>query len=343
MNVPEASLVISQENAGLTNSLQFQQSVEHGESPNVFVEKLYDHSWVSIVKKDIKAASYVSESGKQKLELFYTEPFGFVLAIDDVIQFMSSDTSYPEYMAHVAMFAHRHTRVPKRALVVGGGDMEIARELLRHVEDGGPLKEIVVVDIDPEVTRLVKSYAPEMGSIWVGKGKDRRKTSVFGIPWHPAVTVIHEDASKFVEWARREKQKFGVVICDTTDERSVATPLFGVEFLKDVYDIMDKGAILVRLAGSLALQRDEVKKVLRQSYAVFRHSGATALLRFPTLRYAGGEFAAVVSCKDEWLSLMPTHHSYARWWVNHELQHYSLELHKFHLMPKPWMKEFFGK
>lgn len=307
-----------------------------------FTENLYPGVAQKIRVDDVLSAPFVSkfQGGKQELFLFWNRQVGFVLIIDGVLQFMTADTAYPELMAHVPMFAHQHhPRIPKTALIVGGGDMEIARELLRHTEEGGPLKRIVVVDIDPRVTDLVRSHIPSMGSIVVGKGAERREVSVFN---HPAIEIVHQDARTYVK--RMKRDSFDVVICDTTDEKNVAVPLFGMDFLEDVHAIMAKGGILARLAGSLLLQKDEVKKSLAQSHQIFQNSGSTALLTIPSMRYYGGNFGVVISSKGDRVHQTPTaYHKYATSWIK-ELNYYSLERHKLYLTPEPWaQREFFGK
>lgn len=307
--------------------------------PDIFSENLYGHSRVSIVRQRVLSAPFTSKfaGGEQVLELFYSEPFGYILVIDGVVQLMTLDRAYPELLAHVAMFAHQHMpTTPRNALVVGGGDGEIARELMKHFVDfGGPLKSITIVDIDPQVTQLVKNHVPSIGDACVG-GKT---VSVFE---HPRVHFVHQDAREYARRQRRES--FDIIICDTTDEKNVATPLFGAEFLEDLYAIMRKGAILVRIAGSLLLQGEEVKKLLEQSRRVFKHPASVALLTIPSLRYYGGNFGAIVSSKGDRVHLGPTSRcSYAKMWLKH-LSHYALERHKEYLTPEPWaQREFFGK
>lgn len=321
---------------------QLEQSVGDGDATSWFTEVLYRGVAVKIAVDEVLSAPFTSRfaGGEQQLFLFRNRDLGYVLVIDGVVQFVTADTAYPELMAHVAMFAHQHhPRCPKTVLVVGGGDMEIARELLRHAQDGGPIKRIIVVDIDPRVTDLIRSHIPAMGCITVGKGAERRVVSVFE---HPAVEIVHEDARTYVK--RMKRDSVDVVICDTTDEKNVAVPLFGIDFLEDVHAVLAKGGILARLAGSLLLQKDEVKKSLAQSREVFKHSGSTALLTIPSLRYYGGNFGAVISSKGDRVHLSPTaYHKYARGWLK-ELRHYSIERHKWLLTPEPWvLKEFFGK
>ena len=69
-----------------------------------------------------------SENTKyQKVEVFKTKTCGNMLVLDGIIQATEMDEfAYQEMMAHLPMFAHP---APKDALVVGGGDGGVLREL----------------------------------------------------------------------------------------------------------------------------------------------------------------------------------------------------------------------
>ena len=69
-------------------------------------------------------------TGRQKLVIFETPRFGRVLALDGVVQTTEADEfCYHEMLAHVPIFAHGEVR---DALIVGGGDGGVLREVLRH-------------------------------------------------------------------------------------------------------------------------------------------------------------------------------------------------------------------
>lgn len=72
-----------------------------------------------------------------------TGAFGTVLILDGAIQCTDRDEfSYQEMIAHLP--ASALGRAPKRALVVGGGDGGVLRELSRHAS----LEDIHIAEID---------------------------------------------------------------------------------------------------------------------------------------------------------------------------------------------------
>lgn len=72
-----------------------------------------------------------------------TQAFGTVLILDGAIQCTDRDEfSYQEMIAHLPACAL--PAPPKKALVVGGGDGGVLRELSRHAS----LEEIHIAEID---------------------------------------------------------------------------------------------------------------------------------------------------------------------------------------------------
>ena len=120
------------------------------------------------------------------------------LYLNGSLQFSSLDEyRYHETLAHVPVaFARR----AERALIIGGGDGLAARELLRH----GSIEEIVLVDLDPAVTRL-SSTMPAIASLNGGALDD------------PRVTVVNADARA---WLREAGDLFDVVVIDLPDPSS---------------------------------------------------------------------------------------------------------------------------
>lgn len=92
----------------------------------------------------------------QKLELYRTKKLGKLLLLDGIIQLTNFDEfAYHEMMAHLPMFAHEN---PRRALVIGGGDGGVLRELGRHPQ----LESIDICEIDAEVIEVARKFLPEL-------------------------------------------------------------------------------------------------------------------------------------------------------------------------------------
>ena len=96
------------------------------------------------------------KSAYQHIEIFETVNLGRLLMLDGIVQLTSFDEfAYHEMMAHLPFYAC--SRLPERALVIGGGDGGVLRELARHPE----LKKLDICEIDGEVIKAARKYLPE--------------------------------------------------------------------------------------------------------------------------------------------------------------------------------------
>jgi spermidine synthase len=81
----------------------------------------------------------------QKIRIFDSVANGRVLVLDDIVQLTTRDESaYAEMLTHLPMLEHGKV---ERVMIVGGGDLSIAEEALKHK----PVKEVILVDIDERV------------------------------------------------------------------------------------------------------------------------------------------------------------------------------------------------
>lgn len=70
---------------------------------------------------------YKTKSKYQEIEVHESEYYGKILVLDNVVQLTQRDAdSYNEMMAHIPMMQHKE---PKRALVIGGGDGYVLKEV----------------------------------------------------------------------------------------------------------------------------------------------------------------------------------------------------------------------
>ncbi len=123
---------------------------------------------------------------------------GFQLFLNGALQFSSADEyRYHEALVHPAMALAAE---PRRVLVLGGGDGLAVREILRHPG----VERVTLVDIDPEMTGLARTFAPlrELN----GAALD-----------DPRVTLVHEDAMR---WLGERRGPFDVIVADFPDPAS---------------------------------------------------------------------------------------------------------------------------
>ncbi len=117
------------------------------------------------------------------------------LYLDGHLQFSSRDEHrYHESLIHVPMMA---TPFHERVLLLGAGDGLAVRELLKYKD----IREIVVVDIDPEMTRLARTQ-PLVRKLNSGALED------------PRVRVVNGDAFGYLT---APGDPFEVIIADLPD------------------------------------------------------------------------------------------------------------------------------
>lgn len=157
------------------------------------------------------------------------------LFLDGNLQFSSADEyRYHEALVHPAMLMSAST---ERVLVLGGGDGLAVREILKHPG----VRSITLVDIDPAMTRLAKTY-PAL--------KRQNASALFD----GRVEVRHEDAYKFLESGT---DRFGVVIADLPDPNNEAlAKLYSREFYRLIQRRLGRGGILITQATSPLFSRD---------------------------------------------------------------------------------------
>src|ERR1700679_333624 len=108
------------------------------------------------------------QSQFQHIRIFDTVANGRVMTLDDIVQITSRDESaYADMLTHLPMLEHGRV---ERVLIVGGGDLSIAEEALKHAS----VKEVVLADIDGRVIDLCKTH---FGSINARAFRDKGITA----------------------------------------------------------------------------------------------------------------------------------------------------------------------
>jgi spermidine synthase len=171
---------------------------------------------------------YSGKTEYQVVEVIETEFLGRCLVLDGKIQ----SAEYDEYIYHEtliqpAMVLHPH---PKSAMVVGGGEGAVLREILRHPT----VERLVMVDIDREVVQLCREYLPGWSQ---------------GFFDDPRVEVLHMDARKYLE---DSDENFDLIFMDLTEplDDGPSYLLFTREFYATVRDRLTEDGIISLQAGS---------------------------------------------------------------------------------------------
>jgi spermidine synthase len=129
---------------------------------------------------------------------------GFQLFLNGNLQFSSADEyRYHEALVHPAMaLAADGGRAVRRVLILGGGDGLGLREVLKYPS----VEEVVLVDLDPDMTELSRRFPPLA----------RLNGNSFA---DPRVRVVNEDA---MIWLEREGPAFDAALVDFPDPNTFA-------------------------------------------------------------------------------------------------------------------------
>src|SRR5689334_8485243 len=206
------------------------------------------------------------KSRYQHIRIFDTVANGRVMTLDDIVQITSRDESaYADMLTHLPMLEHGKV---ERVMIVGGGDLSIADEALKH----NGVKEVVLVDIDGRVVELCREHFGEINS---KAFRDRR--------------LKIEIADAFEYLARAEARgRFDLIVADRPDPVGPGKALFGDHFYDRVRGALKPSGFATFQTGVPFYQPWEITDALRELDHFFPRSGLY-LTVVPT--YIGGFMA----------------------------------------------------
>lgn len=202
----------------------------------------------------------------QHIRIFDTVANGRVMTLDDIVQITSRDESaYADMLTHLPMLEHGKV---ERVMIVGGGDLSIADEALKHKN----VKEVVLVDIDGRVIDLCKKL---FGDINAKAFKDKR------------MKIEVADAFEYLG-RKSSKNRFDLIIADRPDPVGPGKALFGETFYDRINGALKKGGYATFQTGVPFYQPWEITEALNDLKRFFPKSGLY-LSVVPT--YIGGFMA----------------------------------------------------
>ncbi len=229
-----------------------------------FFEDLYPSLKISY---KIEKEFYRRRSSFQKIEIFKNPLMGRVLALDGIVQTTEKDEFiYHEMLTHIPLMSHPN---PKKVLIIGGGDGGVLREVLKY-----PVEKVTMVEIDRKVIETSKKYLRNICQ----RSFESKK-----------LELIIEDGAKFVQ---NTKEKFDVVIIDSSDPIGPAKILFKKKFYQDIRKILSKKGMMTRQTGSTFYQEDEMAENFKISKEIFKYT-FLYLIAIPS--YIGGFFSLLYS------------------------------------------------
>ncbi len=266
---------------------------------NQFEETLYDaHRQVFTVEE----IYYENKSDHQRIIIFHNSKFGRVMALDGVVQTTERDEFiYHEMLTHIPIFTHGTV---KNVLIIGGGDGGMLREVLRHKT----IPSVSMVEIDQAVVEMCRQYLPNHSQ---GAFDDTR------------LNLVIADGAEFV---KNSKDKFDVIIVDSTDPIGPGEVLFAQDFYRDCKRLMTENSIIVTQNGVAFIQPDEIENTVKCFSSIFKlHHFYTAAV--PT--YSGGLMAFGFGTDDIESLNIPLETLKERYKsANFSTRYYNPEIHK---------------
>lgn len=181
----------------------------------------------------IKKVLYSGQSQYQKIEFFDSYDHGIMFTLDDLVMVTERDEFiYHEMLSHVPLYTHES---PKKALVIGGGDMGMIREIIKHPS----IEEAHLCEIDELVIEKCKEFYP-----YVQEVID-----------NPKVSCFIEDGFNFLE---KNKNTYDIIITDSTDPIGEAAKLFSTEYIQLCHDSLSENGILAMQSGSPFYNTDTI-------------------------------------------------------------------------------------
>ena len=234
---------------------------------NLYVQEKMEDKYSMMYK--VNKVLFSGKSEFQTVDIVETELLGKMLLNDGLVMVTERDEFvYHDMISHVPLFTHPN---PKSVLVIGGGDGGTAREVLRHKT----VERCVMVEIDEMVVNACKEHIPQTSS---ALGDSR-------------LELIIGDGIKFVE---ETKEKFDVILVDSTDPIGPAEPLFNISFYHSISKCLSEDGIVVSQGESPFYYVDMQKKLLGIKKEVFPVS---TIYNFSNLTYPGGLWSFTVGSK----------------------------------------------
>jgi len=277
----------------------------------MFIERLHKG-----YAQSMEVTGVVAEetSRYQRIKIFDTVANGRVMMLDDIVQITTRDESaYAEMLTHLPLLEHGGA---SRVMIVGGGDLSIADEALKHKS----VKEVVLVDIDDRVVELCREH---FGAINTKAFADKR------------LKIEIADAFEYLGRAEA-KGRFDLIVADRPDPVGPGKALFGDNFYRRVRAALRKGGYATFQTGVPFYQPWEITDALNELKHYFPRSGLYLTI-VPT--YIGG-FMALSWAGDKPLGTPAGIRSAARRFAKAKLKtdYYNPEIHAAAFAFPEWVK-----
>ena len=168
----------------------------------------------------------------QEIEIVESSAFGRILLLDGHVQLASLDEhAYHESLVQIPLL---NLKEPKAALVIGGGDGGVIRELCKH----STIEHIDMAEIDRGVVDTCREHLPELSA---GAFEDPR---------------VHLHITDAFEFVKNPPRKYDLIVADSTDvyeeeDGGLSEQLFTDAFYADCRRAMTEDGLIVTQADNL--------------------------------------------------------------------------------------------
>ncbi|ONH68382.1 Spermidine synthase [Cyberlindnera fabianii] len=265
----------------------------------------------------VKKILYTGQSAFQDILVFESTDYGNVLVLDGIIQVSERDEfAYQEMITHIPIMAHPN---PRSVLVIGGGDGGVLREVVKHDE----VNRAVLVEIDETVIELSKRYLPNMSCSFN----------------HPKVEVKLCDGFKYLQELSKSKDKFDVIITDSSDPDGPAAAFFQKQYyFQLLYNSLNEdGIVIMQASENVWLNIDNLRVTKRshwKSFPVVKYTYTTV----PT--YTSGQLGLMISSKTPNLQLNKPLRRLSQEKEDELFKYYNGDIHEASFILPTWAKKY---
>lgn len=293
------------------------QELTHPAIKDGWFAEISDSMWPGqAMSLKVEKVLHVEKSKYQDVLVFKSTTYGNVLVLDNCIQVTERDEfSYQEMITHLALNSHPN---PKKALVIGGGDGGVLREILKHES----IEEAWLCDIDETVIEVSKKYLPNMA-----KSYD-----------DPRTRVHIGDGFKFLE---EYKNQFDVIITDSSDPEGPAESLFQKPYFQLLKDALTEKGVITTQAENMWIHMDIISKLKKDCNEIFPVA-EYAYTMIPT--YPSGSIGFMVCSKDPNANVSkPIRFDWSDEFVAKNLKYYNKKIHEAAFVLPTWADQVLNK
>ncbi|XP_077286787.1 spermidine Synthase isoform X1 [Arctopsyche grandis] len=250
---------------------------------------------------EVEEVLHSERSEFQDIMVVKTKSHGRVLILDGIIQCSEKDEfAYQEMISFLPLCSHNN---PKTVLIVGGGDGGVAREVAKH-----PLvEEIHQVEIDGRVVEVSKKFLPFMA-----KGFESSKLK------------LH--IGDGFEYMKNHKNKFDVIITDSSDPIGPAVNLFQEDYFKLMKQALKENGLVCSQGSTIWTDLTHVKETLNHCKRQFQ-TAAYAIASVPT--YPNGQIGFVMGSLNKNCNFMQPTITFSDDDISKmDMRYYSTDVHK---------------